>query len=219
MHHTTTHSPLTTMQPSVLSRLRSLTPNRALTFAEALRMAELQAARLREQVGAADSDAFPESVIGDLPRIRIVRRTLPTSGLSYWDRELGEWIIALNSNESEARQRFSLIHEYKHIVDHTNAEHLYQGSRPVSAARQAEQAADYFAGCVLMPKRLMLRAWGNRVQSLDRLAWRFDVSTMAVGVRLAQLGLTERTARCGNSLPPTGHPTVAHQLSTQRRPA
>lgn len=193
MHRT---SPFTTLQPSVLSRLRSLTPNRPLTFIEALRIADLQAARLRELIGMSEEDVFPESVIADLPRIRIVRRTLPTSGVSYWDRDNTEWVIATNSGESEARQRFSLVHEYKHIIDHMAIERLYRGTHFVSAERQAEQAADYFAGCVLMPKRLMLRAWGNGIQRLDRLAWHFEVSTMAISVRLAQLGLVESTPRC-----------------------
>lgn len=189
-------SPLTTMQPSVLARLRSLTPKRNLTFQEALRIAELQAARLRELVDASNDEAFPETIIAELPRIRIARRSLPTSGMSYWDHDNTEWVIAINEGESEARQRFSLIHEYKHIVDHTAIEQLYRGGRFASAERQAEQAADYFAGCVLMPKRLMLRAWGNGIQRLENLAWLFDVSTRAIAVRLAQLGLTESLPRC-----------------------
>lgn len=189
-------SPLSTLQPSVLRRLRSLAPQRTCAFGEALRIADLQAARLRELIGASDNESFPIDAIADLPRIRIDRRPLPTSGISYWDRENAEWVIGINSTESEARQRFSLLHEYKHIVDHGATSRLYAGTRLTSADRQAEQAADYFAGCVLMPKRLLVRAWGNRVQSLDQLSWLFDVSTRAVAVRLAQLGLTETTPRC-----------------------
>ena len=56
MHHS---SPITTMQPSVLKRLRALTPKRHCTFIEALRIAELQAARLRELIGASDNESFP----------------------------------------------------------------------------------------------------------------------------------------------------------------
>lgn len=196
MPNSPTRTTLTTLQPSVLARLRALTPHRTCSFPEALRIADLQAARLRELIGVDHDNAFPDHAIAELPRIRIERRALPTSGVSYWDHEAGEWVIGINSNEPEARQRFSLIHEYKHIIDHTNAALLYRGTRLVNAERQAEQAADYFAGCVLMPKRLMLRAWGNRIQSLDRLAWMFDVSTTAVSVRLAQLGLNDPTPRC-----------------------
>ena len=139
---------------SVLAGLRSLVPHRGLSFGEALRIADLQATRLRELTGATD-DTFPEEAIAGLPRIRIVRRRIPTSGVSYWDGQ--EWIIALNSREPEARQRFTLMHEYKHIVDHGGTDRLYTGTQSTGADKQAEQAADYFAGCVLMPRVLVKR--------------------------------------------------------------
>jgi Zn-dependent peptidase ImmA (M78 family) len=178
---------------SVLASLRACIPLRDTTFTEGLRIAELQAARLRELIGI-ESDEMPEGAIAELPRIHITRRRLPTSGLSYWDGV--QWIIAVNESEPETRQRFTLFHEYKHIVDHGSADRLYHGGRSGDAERQAEQAADYFAGCVLMPKRLVKRAWGNGTQAPDRLALLFEVSPRAVEVRLAQLGLNEPADRC-----------------------
>jgi len=177
---------------SLLACLRDLIPNRHLTFLESLRIAELQANRLR-QLMAPDVEALPELVISEQPRIRVVRRAMPTSGLTYWSGE--EWIIALNRNEPEARQRFSLFHEYKHIVDHHRSHALYRGSRNYGGEQQAEQAADYFAGCVLMPKALMKRAWGNGTQTPTKLGWLFEVSPRAAEVRLAQLGLTDPRLR------------------------
>ncbi|GAA1771618.1 ImmA/IrrE family metallo-endopeptidase [Nostocoides vanveenii] len=181
------------MRRSTLTTLRRLVPNRNLTFSEALRVAELQASRLRELLDVR-GEALPEEAISELPRIRVVRRVLPTSGMSYWNGQ--EWVIALNFREPEARQRFTLLHEYKHILDHGSLERLYTGSRSADTAKQAEQAADYFAGCALMPKLLVKRAWGNRRQSPEALAQLFDVSPRAAEVRLAQLGLTEPMARC-----------------------
>jgi Zn-dependent peptidase ImmA (M78 family) len=178
---------------SVLVSLRRLVPERPLEFAEALRVAELQAVRLRELSDVAE-DAMPEAVVSELPRISVVRRQLPTSGMSYWNGRC--WIIALNSSEPEARQRFTLFHEYKHIIDHGRTDQLYTGTRSHTADEQAEQAADYFAGCVLMPKRLLKRAWGNGVQNTTRLAALFDVSPRAVEVRLAQIGLSDPVERC-----------------------
>jgi Zn-dependent peptidase ImmA (M78 family) len=52
---------------------------------------------------------------------------------------------------------------------------LYAGSRSHSAARQAEQAADYFAGCVLMPRRSLKAAWGRGIQTPAALGNLFDV--------------------------------------------
>lgn len=179
--------------PSVLALLRRLVPPRQVTQQEALRLAELQAARFRMLTNTTDV-RLPESVLAELPRISIQRRDLPTSGLSYWDGD--NWIIALNRREPSARQRFTLMHEYKHILDHGATDRLYSDSRTRSAAEHAEQAADYFAGCVLMPKSLLKRAWGEGVQTLSALAQRFEVSTRAVEVRLAQVGITEPTRRC-----------------------
>lgn len=178
---------------SLLASLRGMVPDRNLSFLESLWIAEWQATRMREQM-APELGAIPEDVIATLPRIKVVRRPLPTSGLTYWDGE--QWVIALNRREPESRQRFSLFHEYKHIVDHGRTERLYRGSRARTPEQQAEQAADYFAGCVLMPKKLIKRAWASGVQTPERIAWLFEVSPRAAEVRLAQLGLTDDRQRC-----------------------
>lgn len=186
-------STIATQELSVLKALRSLVPTRTMLFAESLRIAERQAGRLRELLDI-DSDAFPEQAISGLPRIRVVRRSLPTSGMGYWDGQ--QWVVATNGGESEARQRFTLLHEYKHILDHGQCDRLYTGTRAATADKQAEQAADYFAGCVLMPKVLVNRAWVSGHQRPEQLAAIFDVSSRAAEVRLAQIGLTEPIPRC-----------------------
>jgi Zn-dependent peptidase ImmA (M78 family) len=178
---------------SVLASLRSLIPIRPLDFHEAMQIAELQAARLLELTDTTDWP-IDSSVIAELPRIRVVQRDLPTSGMSYWDGHT--WVIALNAAEPSTRQRFTLLHEYKHIIDHGATDRLYTGTVRHTASEQAEQAADYFAGCALMPKRLMKRAWGQGLQRPRDLARRFHVSERAIDVRLAQLGLSEPCDRC-----------------------
>ncbi len=181
---------------SVLASLRALIPQRTVTFTEALRIAELQAARLRSLLDITD-DSLSEEVITGLPRIQIVRRVLPTSGMSYWDGQ--SWVIALNAREPETRQHFTLLHEHKHILDHGHADRLYGTRFASSTDQQAEHAADYFAGCALMPKALVKRAWGNGIQTPEALADIFDVSPRAAQVRLAQLGLTEPVQRCATA--------------------
>lgn len=194
MHHTNSNEPTT----SVLATLRALAPERQLSFSEDLRLAELQANRLLELTGVS-VPAVPEDVITELPRIEIRYRRLPTSGISYWDNQRRSWIIGINAREPLSRQRFTLFHEYKHIIDHGSTGHLYTATPSKTAAQQAEHVADYFAGCVLMPKRMLKSAWGTGVQKPRDLADVFEVSERAIEVRLAQLGLTEPIVRCAPS--------------------
>lgn len=177
--------------PSTLSRLRALSPNVRLTRDDTRVIAERQANKLIELLDA--SDGIHESHIGELPRIRVIREALPTSGLSYWNGI--EWIIVLNESESPTRQRFSLLHEYKHVIDHGQQQTLY------ASEREAELAADYFAACVLMPKRDLKRIYCTVTQRVEALADYFGVSPSALRIRLEQTGLTEpftftRTPRC-----------------------
>src|SRR3954467_10734498 len=87
---------------SVLASLRDLTPLRPLQFSEALRIAELQALRLLELTGVSDGPV-PTEIVSELPRIQVLHRQIPTSGLSYWDGQC--WLICLNRTEPVTRQR------------------------------------------------------------------------------------------------------------------
>jgi Zn-dependent peptidase ImmA (M78 family) len=149
---------------SVLETLRKLIPLRSsITFTEGLRIAEIQAARF---LALLDIDEFPvpDEAIAGLPRIQIEYvPELPAFGLSFWNG--ASWIIQLSTRQSRARQRFTLFHEYKHVVDHGHRDLLYRGDRRKTARVQAELAADYFAGCVLIPRRALKRAWAElRIQ-------------------------------------------------------
>lgn len=176
----------TSPSQSVLGRLRALTPTRSgLSFDEALRVAELQATRLAELLGHLDQ--LSEATIGQLPRMRIVHEHIAVSGTSHWTGT--EWLIILNDDDSLRRQRFTLLHEFKHIIDHGSASRLYTGSFRAAPLVQAERAADYFAGCALVPKRELKAAWGRGMQRIDLLAEHFDVSEEAVAVRLSQTKL------------------------------
>src|SRR3954451_22955409 len=100
---------------SVLASLRAVIPIRPLEPSEALQVAELQAARLLELTDNTETP-LDWSVIAGLPRLRGRRDPLPASGMSFGDGQ--NWIIVLNKGEPLTRQRFTLLHEYKRIVDH-----------------------------------------------------------------------------------------------------
>ena len=170
---------------SILASLRSIVPQRVITFNEALRIAELQARRLADLIG--DPSGISEHHIAGMPRMAVTYENLPVSGMSYWNGQL--WVIVIAATDSLARQRFTLLHEFKHIVDHPAKARLYTDNRRMSASDQSEAAADYFAGCALVGRRELKSAWGNRIQKAEDLAAHFGVSVSAIRVRLAQTGL------------------------------
>ncbi len=182
--------------PNLIRYLRSLVPNRRLSWAESLRIAELQANVLREQLDVTEPE-LPLRTIAELPRIRVRRRHgLPVSGLTHWHN--GRWLIVLNADEPEVRQRFSEAHELKHVIDHTTKHLICWDDAYRSAADKAERLADHFAACLLMPKRHVKATWG-RTRSIEALADSFGVSVRAARVRASYLGLIDPAARCAKT--------------------
>jgi Zn-dependent peptidase ImmA (M78 family) len=174
--------------------LRSLVPNRPLTSTETLRIAELQAHHLLRHFRI-QTTAVPDEIVSELPRIRVIREHgLPVSGAAYWNGR--HWIITINGDEPAGRQRFSVMHEFKHVIDHTSKHLLYRDRPFQTAEEQAERVADYFAACLLMPKRVVTSLWYGGNQNTTRLAELLGVSPRALRFRLDQLGVTEPTPRC-----------------------
>jgi Zn-dependent peptidase ImmA (M78 family) len=181
-------------EPSVLAMLRGLVPQRPLSPSETLRITELQANRLLEHFQIVTT-AVPEEIISELPRIQVVRELgLPISGSAHWDGRF--WVIAINADEHPLRQRFSIAHEAKHVIDHTTKEWLFRDRPFQTAHEQAERVADYFAACLLMPKRVVKRLWFEGPQSIVHVADKLQVSPAAVRYRLQQLGLIDGRVRC-----------------------
>lgn len=177
---------------TVLTRLRALLPDRPLGLQEAVSIVELQAARLLHFQGISDAPV-PTAAVSELPRVTVVGDQELTrhaaSGTSHWSRERHAWIISVNPNEPLTRQRFTVMHEYWHIIMHYHPGLYSPLPRSVFGLEPVEYLAEYFAGCVLMPKRWLKSAFYTGVQQTDELAALFDVSPRAVEVRLSQLGL------------------------------
>ncbi len=184
----------TTNPNSTLFRLRALMPRRPLSHHESLRVAELQANRLLELTGVREPGT-PSEIVSGLPFVEVgVRPDLPVSGLTNWFKP--RWLILLNANEPPGRRRFSLMHEFKHILDHDGIGYLYPNTPFLDSDQRAEAVADYFAACLLMPKRLVKRRFGQGQQRVGELAAEFGVSPVAMQVRLQQLGLADAPRRC-----------------------
>lgn len=184
---------LSNPERGVLAILRSIAPRRQLTIQEAVYIGELQANRLLELARLRQAPV-PSSLIYDLPRI-VVRQDvdLPVSGSTHWLS--GRWLITINASEPAARQRFTLAHELKHVIDHRHRDLLYAATPTLSTHLQGEYAADNFAACLLMPRRWVKRAWGDGYQRISQLSRMFDVSPQAMRVRLERLGLMDAADR------------------------
>jgi Zn-dependent peptidase ImmA (M78 family) len=169
-------------------------PARGLQHHEARGVAERQAVRL---LSILEQREPPVAVglIAELPRIevRVVtnRELAGLSGMTQWLKAQSRWLIAVNGDDSQTRRRFTLGHEFKHIVDNPYINVLYPRSEQ-SADERAERMCDYFAACLLMPRPWVKRLWAQGVQDAAVLAASFNVSPAAMDRRLQELGLIEQ---------------------------
>jgi Zn-dependent peptidase ImmA (M78 family) len=179
----------------LLDELRALAPQRPLTEREAYGIAERQALRLLK-LSDITSGPVPSEIVAGLPYVKVhVRRLANSSGGSKWIKP--RWLIVLNSFEPSVRQRFSLFHEFKHVIDHPRMRSgLLRPDTPTKYLGN-ERLCDYFAACVLMPRPWIKAAWTAGLQDPVALATRFEVSPQAMQVRLLQLGLVEAYRRHG----------------------
>lgn len=165
-------------------------------------MEKLSASRLSREALIAGCDRQAQDV---LERLGISRPPVPENVVSYlgdvaiermdW-KELvgavhkvdGKWVIGLNRNDSLARQRFTLMHEFKHALDGFRTVRDYREYRHGMPKPLEEYLADRFAGQILMPEA-WVRAACSKMPHLGKLAWRFGVSVEAMRVRLTELDL------------------------------
>jgi hypothetical protein len=173
---------------TALSELRGLCPQRRLAPYESRRIAEQQASRLLALTRVA-VPPVPEQIIEYLPRVRVRWVDAKSlSGAARWSK--GRWTILVNRNETWGRQRFSMAHEFKHVIDGPVADTLYRSDDPATRTFLAERAADTFAACLLMPRALVKRAYYDEgIHDARQLARLFQVSVAAMRIRIEQLRL------------------------------
>jgi Zn-dependent peptidase ImmA (M78 family) len=178
---------------NLLDQLRQLAPKRPLTYGESLQIARLQADRLRQWAEADNPDI---NLIWLISQHAIPVQFVPShkldeeSGLTT-DLITGQLEMYINDNEPHLRQRFSLLHEFKHVIDFYDADVLHAKlgcGNEEAKGRMIEWACDEFAGNVLMPTILVKRLW-FKVQDLPTMANLFHVSVEAMATRLGKLGL------------------------------
>ena len=129
---------------------------------------------------------------------------------TFWMDEASGWIerdgekftVAVNAVEPNRRQRFTAAHELAHyllhrdLMDHGGKMHrhtdqLYDGSNSAAGSpfnRQHEIQANRLAAQIIMPASLVREKYAEN-EDLASLAEEFDVSKLAMEIRLKTLGL------------------------------
>lgn len=193
---------------TLLTELRDMIPGHLGSEKQASALAERLALRMRQRLDLDEDYPFPSSAIDRLPRIEVLTKldlTDPNgntqSGLSGWDPKRRIWVIAINGSEYPLRQRFSLMHEYAHVVlgqatrTPSQLERFLPGVGTYTSSERLENLCDRFAANLLMPRPLMKRAWSAGHQDVRTLSRLFGVSKMAMRHRLHDLGFVEPVRR------------------------
>lgn len=120
--------------------------------------------------------------------IRLREKSLDNeiSGELYRDLEDGGWVIIVNSNQTAARQRFTIAHELGHYVLHRNESDAFEDEIFFRSGEKdlSEYQADNFAAELLMPKELFTQALNKEGCTIESLSAQFGVSYVATRIRL-----------------------------------
>jgi hypothetical protein len=186
MTTTNTKSEQTPPGVGLLAKLRRTMPIRPLAYYEHLIIAERQATQLHgllsQQEPGVSLDWLTDGSLGNIDVVMTARWRMDSlSGMTTW-RD-GRWIIGINKSQPHPRRRFTLCHEFKHVLDAHRDKITYARLTP----DQRERIADYFAACYLMPKMWLRRAWTSGLQDPEALAGLFKVSLPAMEKRLKYL--------------------------------
>lgn len=189
----------TSLPRNIVAQLRTSVPLRPLTVGDAYTLAERQATKALHLTGITSPHVSLRWIL-DLPRteVRVEPRHAMTGLSGSTTFSNGRYLIVVNKNDAHARRRFTLAHEWKHLLDYTMSDVLYRRLGQGNAQqreRRIERIADHFAACLLMPRTWVKNAWTSGIQDLPSLAGLFMVSEDAMRVRLTYLGLLDNDER------------------------
>jgi Zn-dependent peptidase ImmA (M78 family) len=98
------------------------------------------------------------------------------------------WVVQLNSNNSPARQRFTLFHEIFHILAHNKATPVFKKVGCGQKGSFNEILADHFSGACLLPEEWVKKTWPE-VKDVRRMATIFVVPKPIVWFTLKHMNL------------------------------
>lgn len=131
------------------------------------------------------------------------------SGFLFRDPATGKSVIGVNKDHSKTRQRFTIAHEIGHLILHSFEDLHYdrkgsggifkRSGESATGENRDEVEANFFAAELLMPEELIYDKledieisdiFERNIDSAIRtMARDFNVSTHALSIRMAQLGI------------------------------
>lgn len=128
------------------------------------------------------------------------------SGAIVFDEDKNKFFVFVNTKKPQTRQYFTLAHELGHyflhisiikdngiIVDEENIldgnSALFRMDEPRSN-QQIEREANNFAAALIMPEQFVRKVW-DKLKNVEECANIFNVSILAMSIRLEKLGLVE----------------------------
>lgn len=123
--------------------------------------------------------------------------SLDSSTSGYLRKTNGSWVIGVNKKHHRKRQRFTLAHEFGHFILHKNEDMVFEDEVLFRDENLTaiEYAANRFAAELLMPQDLFVGSIKKGETSLEDLAEKFEVSTLAVKNRVLTLGYNLKNAK------------------------
>lgn len=141
------------------------------------------------------ADTIPVNVekVAKALGLRVFSTNLPdkVSGMLLRDKSYESpsgFVIFVEKNEPAVRQRFTAAHELGHFVLHKDSvgdkvtDNYLLRSDGMSNRQEVE--ANQFAADLLMPMDQVTKAMGDGITTPKELARRFDVSEVAMSIRL-----------------------------------
>ncbi len=124
--------------------------------------------------------------------IKVILHPLPSevSGLSAYTEELGG-VIFVNDNHPTERKYFTALHELGHLIFHRRE----YGKLQPGKDRAKENAANHFAGAILMPRNVLEKELRNYRRQwipeplLQDLKLRYQISMRTILIRANQVGV------------------------------
>ena len=182
---------------------------------------ERAAAEYREGLGVPMAAALDPRALAEHLNVRVVlpedvpgvapanlMRLRGTAGRASWSAvtisQDGVRLVILNSGHPGTRQANSLAHELAHIIlNHTSDDVQVSQEGFLFRSRfdkEQEDEADWLAGCLLVPREGLLRAYWRKRGS-EAQARHFGVSQQLVDWRLRMTGVTRLTRRAAGRHP------------------